>query len=288
VCPTCEFSSPFSDKDLDPTFENAAASYVRMGGEGRYLDPIRTYFEERQVSTIVPAEIREMSLRLYPPETHAPSTRNRAGLAPARAVMYHAHDLGWCHPMRIRNFKHPRSTKHSPADGAWLAAFLNQSDNDRLFHLSALVIFMNHCAARVSEAVNLTGEHVDMRRRIATLVKTKTDVMAKAYLTDELMFRFYNLDLQPGKHVFSYTSRWSVNERIEAVCRRAKIPYKSSHSVGRHSFATNALNLGVGIKTAMDAGRWKSSKIFLETYVHTENAGRMVADKFNSQRYAHM
>lgn len=284
--PANEFLSPLSDKDLEPTFENAAISYLRMGGEGRYLDIIKDYFEGRRVDSIVPAEVREMALRLYPHQK--PATRNRAALAPARAVLYHAHDLGWCNPMRIRNFKHPRSTKHSAADGAWLAAFLNQCDNDRLFHLSALVIFMNHTAARVSEAVNLLGEHVDFRRRTATLVKTKTDVMATAYLTDELMFRLYNLDVTEGKNVFGYTCRWSVNERIAAVCRRAGIDYKSSHSVGRHSFATNALNLGVGIKTAMDAGRWKSSKIFLETYVHTENAGRMVADKFNSQRYAHL
>ncbi|MFL9829070.1 hypothetical protein [Rhodoplanes sp. SY1] len=36
------------------------------------------------------------------------------------------------------------------------------------------------------------------------------------------------------------------------------------------------------------AGRWKSAKIFLETYVHAENAGRLVADRFNSQRYANL
>jgi len=286
VYPAFDYSSLMSDKDLNPTFPNAAKSYARMGGESRYLDPISEYFEDRPCLSIVPAEIREMALRLYP--NHAPATRNRCAISPARAVMYHAHDLGWCQPMRVRFFKHPRSTKHSAADGAWLNAFINQADGDRLFHLSALVIFMNHTAARVSEAVALTGEHVDFRRRTATLVKTKTDVMATAHLTDELMYRLYNLKVEPGRPVFTYTCRWSVNERIAAVCRRAGISYKSSHSVGRHSFATNALNLGVGIKTAMDAGRWKSSKIFLETYVHTENAGRMVADKFNTQRYAHM
>jgi len=51
---------------------------------------------------------------------------------------------------------------------------------------------------------------------------------------------------------------------------------------GRHAFATNAISAGVDIKTAMEAGDWKSSVIFLETYVHTKNAGRVVADRLNS------
>jgi len=32
----------------------------------------------------------------------------------------------------------------------------------------------------------------------------------------------------------------------------------------------------------MDAGGWKSSTIFLETYVSTVDAGRVVRDKFNA------
>lgn len=36
----------------------------------------------------------------------------------------------------------------------------------------------------------------------------------------------------------------------------------------------------------MMAGDWKSSSVFLETYVHPRmNAGRMVADRFNMQRF---
>ncbi|HEV7345768.1 MAG TPA: tyrosine-type recombinase/integrase [Devosia sp.] len=267
------------------TFEAAAQSYVRQGGQGHYLPRITAYFADRTVDTIVPAEIRQMALDLYP--DHMPSTRNRHAISPARAVLYHAHELGWCGPMRIRMFRHPRSTKHSPVDGSWLTAFLNQSDGDRLFHLSGIVVFMNHTAARVSEAVNLRGRHVDLRRRIALLVKTKTDVMQNAYLTDELMFRLHNLTYGDDDHVFSYTSRYSVAERMRAVCERAGIPYRPPHSVGRYSFATNALKRH-DIKTAMAAGRWKSSSVFLETYVQPHDAGREVAESINKRRYDYM
>lgn len=268
------------------TFDQAAESYIKHGGEARYLPKIRTHLGDRLLIEIPPAAIREMAMELYPDAM--PSTRNRQAVTPASAVMFHAHDMGWAPPLRIRKFKAPRSTKHSPVNAAWLTAFLAQSDADRLYHLSALVIFMNHTAARVSEAIELTGEWVDFRTRTATLVRTKTDRMAKRVLTDELIFRLHNLGLREGERVFRYTNRASVNERIRAVCRRAEIEFRPTRSVGRHSFATNAMNLGLGIKTAMEAGGWRSSKIFLETYTHSENAGRIVAERFNLQRYGGM
>lgn len=272
--------------ETDHSFRAAAADYVRLGGEAKYLPRIVAHLGDRDVAAITPAAVKDMALTLYP--AARASTRNRHVITPTRAVLFHAHELGWCAPVRIRAFRVERSGRHQPVSGEWLGRFVAQADRDRLFGLAGLVIFMNHTAARVSEAVELTGEHVDLRRRVATLVRTKTDRMVTAYLTDELMFRLHGLGLAPGKPVFGYRSRYSVNDRIRAVCRRAGIPYRSSHSVGRYSFATNAISLGVGVKAAMDAGRWKSSTVFLETYVHAENAGRLVADRFNSQRYANL
>lgn len=40
------------------------------------------------------------------------------------------------------------------------------------------------------------------------------------------------------------------------------------------------------VRTAMDAGGWKSSAIFLETYVHVKHAGRLVADRFNAFQFS--
>lgn len=81
---------------------------------------------------------------------------------------------------------------------------------------------------------------------------------------------------------FRYTCRHAVNERIAAICGRAGIPYKSPHLCGRHTFATTAIEMGCDIGTTMAAGDWRSSKVFLETYVHPRAAaGRLIADRFN-------
>lgn len=261
------------------TFRKAAQSYIDHGGEARYLPRLLDYFGQMDVTTITPILVRSAAIEMFPEA--APATRNRQVITPVRAVLYHAHELGWRMPARIRLFQVIKTRTSIPASRRWLEQFIERCDKDGLPHLAACVLFMNLTGARVSEAVELLGENVDLVRKTATLIRTKTDTNSLRYLPDHLIERIKNLDIKEGQRVFSYTSRYSINERVKAVCGRAEIPYKSSHTIGRYSFATNALNAGVSVRVAMDAGGWKSSKIFLETYSHTTNAGRTVMNKFN-------
>lgn len=150
---------------------------------------------------------------------------------------------------------------------------------------------MGATGARISEAVALRWPDVDLPARTALLLRTKTDTRSLHHLTDEVAERIRGLQAcRPGDGpVFCYTSRFSVSERIRAVCRRADIPYKSPHVCGRHTFATTAIELGIDVGTAMAAGGWRSSKVFLETYVHPRQAaGRMVADRMSIHAMAAM
>lgn len=262
------------------TFAEAASSYREHGGETRYLPLILNHFGPWDVADVTPMAVRSAAVEIYPDA--APATRNRQFITPTRAVLYHAHERGWRMPARVRLFPAPKVRKTIPANRRWLETFIEQCDRDDLPHLAALALCMNLTGARVSEAIALTGEHVDLRRRTILLVRTKTDTNSLRYLPDHLLDRIRDLNPQPGKRVFRYTSRFSVNERVAAVCERAGLPYKSSHTIGRHAFATNALNAGVSVRVAMDAGGWKSSTIFLETYSHTVDAGRTVMDRFNA------
>lgn len=278
------------------TFEEAAVSYIEQGGEKRFLAPIIKHFKGRVIGSIAPGEIRAMALKLYPAArtvvskkgkvrvvTVGPAARNRQAIVPARAVITHGHSLGWCPKISVELFEVPKSRKHKPVDRAWLDAFLAQSDADKLPHLSALVLYMNQTAARVSEAIRLEGQEVDLGRRLSVLEKTKTDDDSVRHLTTELVVRLASLGLKAGERVFSYTDPKAVNRRISAVCKRAGIPYRSTHSAGRHSFGTNAMDGGAKVKDAMDAGGWKSAKLFMETYVHSTEAGRAVAEMFDAK-----
>lgn len=261
------------------TFAEAAESYVQHGGEARYLARILPALGARPVHEITPMEVRQLALELMP--DGRPSSRNRMIITPTRSVLYHAHELGWRLPARIRLFPVPRGAGVRPATRRWTERFVEQCDADGLPHLAACVLFMQGTGARVSEAIALLGRDVDLGRRLAVLRKTKTQTDSPRFLPDHVAERIRALGAGPDDRVFRYTSRFSVNERIWAVCDRAKLPRLSSHRVGRHAFATNALNAGVSVRVAMDAGGWRSSVIFLETYAHTIDAGRTVADRFN-------
>jgi len=272
--------------DNSITFREAAEDYIREGKDGRYLGPIIEHLGDRRLPSIFPKQIEKMAIQLYPTQSNA--TRNRCAITPARAVINHGYDNGWCNLIRIKRLKEDAPERKTPASPVWMHSFLRRCAKDELPHIAAIVLFMSQTAARVSEATRLTWKDVDLNGRKALLVRTKTGRNSVRHLTDELVYRLRELrgDARDEDPVFRIVNRHNVNDRIKAVCRRAEISYKSSHMCGRHTFATNAIELGMDIKTAMDAGDWKSPAIFLNTYVHLrQNASRMVADRFNAMQY---
>ncbi|MFN3549603.1 MAG: tyrosine-type recombinase/integrase [Mesorhizobium sp.] len=274
---------------MEKTFNEAAESYLANGGEARYLPPIVSHFDGRPLRSIFPFDVRQMATTILPGRSAA--TMNRQAMTPARAVIMHGYDRGWCDLIRLKQFRQEKPARKQPASPVWLGVFCRQADRDGLHHLSALVIFMAHTGARISEAVELRWPEVDLGARTALLLKTKTETNSLRYLTDDLVERMRRMeaDADQDDPVFRYRSRHSVSERIAAVCMRAEIPYKSPHLCGRHTFATAAIDAGIDVRTAMDAGGWRSSSVFLETYVHSRRtAGRMVADRLNASGFGAM
>jgi integrase len=266
-------------------FEEAASSYIKHGGDGRYLPRIVDHIGMKSMTEIFPFDVKKLALDLYPTQQNA--TRNRCVITPVRAVFYHAYERGWGPPLRIRNLKEETPKRKKAASQAWLHAFVRQCAKDELHHLAALVLFMSQTGARISEALELRWNEVDLINRTALLLKTKTGRNSTRFLTDQMISRLYSLQegMKPEDRVFRYSNRHSVNERIGAVCRRAEIVYKPTHTCGRHAFANIALSMGVDVKSAMVAGGWRSTAVFLGTYANPRNAGRVVAERLNVYQY---
>lgn len=258
---------------------------MEHGGSPKHLARLLPHMGGMLLGDIVPFDILELGKRLYPTQTNA--TRNRQVITPARAVIYHAAQRRWSPHYRIKNFKEDPPLRKKPASPEWLHVFFRQCDRDRLPHLAAMILFMSTTGARVSEAVRLEWPQVDLVGRTALLLKTKTETNSVRFLTDHVVARLHALreTARPGQRVFRMKCRHSVNERIHAVCERAEIEYKPSHTCGRHAMANNAMALGSDIKSTMVAGGWRSVPIFLGIYVNPRNAGRVVAERFNTHQY---
>lgn len=267
------------------SFSEAAASYVEHGGDGRYLPKIVEHFGSRPLTSIFPFDVKKLAMDLYPTQQNA--TRNRCVITPVRAIFFHAYERGWGPAIRLRNVKEETPKRKKAASQAWLHAFVRQCGKDDLEHLAALVLFMSQTGARISEALELRWNEVDLINRTALLLKTKTERNSTRFLTDQMISRLYAFQdgMKQTDRVFRYRNRHSVNERIAAVCRRAGIVYKPTHTCGRHAFANIALSMGVDVKSAMDAGGWKSTAVFLGTYANPRNAGRVVAERLNVYQY---
>jgi integrase len=195
-----------------PTFQTTTESYLTHGGEGRYLPPIVEYFADTPITAITPFDVKQMALALYPDCLN--STRNRQALTPARAVLFHGYERGWCHAMRLRSFKEDAPRRKSPASPVWLHIFCRQADADGLQRLSALVLFMAQTGARVSEAVALRWREVDFNGRKALLLKTKTEINSMRHLTDEVVSRLRAL-----------AGTMDPDDRVQRVnCREATHP----------------------------------------------------------------
>lgn len=269
------------------TFEEAAVEYQLhggpdgTGGDGRFLPAILKHFKGRLVASIKSGELRAMANTIYPGRTAA--TKNRQAIVPARAVIMYAHQLGWCPPIAVKQFEVPKPKKHKPVNRAWINKFMAEADRRKLPHLSALVLFMHYTGTRVSEAIRVEGKDIDLQARTAFLGKTKTDEDVYRHITAELVARIQGLGAKAEERVFGYTDPKAVNRVMARVCKSAGIERRTTHSAGRHSFATNAINLGGKPKEVMEAGGWKSARLFMETYVHADEAGKSVAALFDRE-----
>lgn len=94
------------EKQQRIAFQVAARSYLEHGGETRYLDKIIAHFGDIAITEITPFDVKQMAQTIYPDQSGA--TRNRCALGPARAVIIHAYERGWCPLMRLTRFKQER------------------------------------------------------------------------------------------------------------------------------------------------------------------------------------
>jgi integrase len=258
------------------TFGTATGLYLDAGKSDRYLTPIFNKWERRLVREIKPGNVHDLAKQLYPKA--GPATRNRQVISPVQAVINHSADRGLCAPIRIRRFTVP---KHQPQDVPleWLEAFMANASP----HLAAFACFMAMTGARVSEAVRLDWDDVDLGERVALLRKTKNGDPRTAELPVALVTRLASLPKRQGR-VFGYAGRHSIQTPWAHAEERAGIEHMKPHDAGRRLFATSMIRGGVDVVTVAKAGGWKSVRMVLEIYAQPADTKEAVNRVFGTSK----
>jgi integrase len=252
----CHFDGPQSVL----TFSQAAMMYRGADKPTRFLERIEDYWKDTLVKDIKPGNIRQMAMTLYPKATNA--TRNRQAIVPCQAVINYAAESELCPFIRVKRFKTEKKIK-PPFTLEWLNAFCEHANP----YLAALVLFMFSTGARVSEALAVRWEHVNLQDRTILIPKSKIAEQRIVHLPPRVLAAIANLTKVPNRSIFWYRTRSSMRNQLLKTIKKAGIQTLMAHSA-RHGFATTALRNRVDPKTAAKLGGWKNMRLFMETYAH--------------------
>ena len=260
------------------TFGQAVDLYTQGHKDTRFILPIYDKWRNRKIKEIKPEEIRQLARELHP--KCKPSTWNRQVVSPVQAIINYAADQGYGTPIRVRRFK-TQKVHRNAGSFEWIMAFLKAASSDREKDLAAMALFMFTTGTRVGNAVTLKWADVDLNKGEAFFLHTKNGDSHTAVLPSITIAALANLP-QDRRKVFGYSGRWAVYKPWKKICERAGIEYLTPHEAGRHGFATEMIvRKGQDIVTTMDLGNWKSSKLLLETYSHSEKRKKAANSVFD-------
>lgn len=245
------------------TFAQAAMLYRSAHKPDRFLPPIEDYWKDTLVKDITAGAIRQSALTLYPNAIGA--TRNRQVIVPTQAIINHAAESGLCPKISVSRYEVTSKIK-TPATLEWVRAFMDHSPP----HLAGLCCFMFLTGARVSEALALEWDDVDLKERRALIRQTKVGSERRPHLPPMLVVALANIPREKGRGVFRYTAKASADKSWRAAVKRAGIAPLSFHSC-RHGFATALLRAGVDVVTIAKLGGWKTPQHVLQTYGHASD-----------------
>ena len=250
------------------SFLEAAVAYMEAGGERRYLKRLINHFGNLPLAKIDQAAIDHAAKILCP--SAAPSTVNCQIHTPVSAVVKHAAARGLCEYKQIERPRQPRGR----------VRWLTPSEADRLIaacseHLRPLVIFLLYTGARLSEALYIDWQQIDLARGQVQFLATKNGDLrvfpasaGRRYPCKPSPSPWEVFRRPDGKPYVRKADRsgGQIKTAFQGACRRASIVDLSPHDC-RHTWATWHYAANRDLVALMELGGWKSEKMVLR-YAH--------------------
>jgi len=251
--------------DGGTTFYDAAHSYLKGGGEERFIWKLVDYFGRRELLSIDHAARLRACEELYP--GCSPATWNRAVFTPISAIIHHVDpDTG----IRIRRPKGAQGEQRTQ----WVTLeqfvrFLDHASDQ----IRRLAVYLVYTGSRLGEALALDWDrddaraagHIDLGQAIAIVGRTKNGDPRGVHLPPVVIAELANIEPKHGR-VFGYRQNWDVYPAWREAAAAAGIAWFTPH-VCRHTYATWMRQQGADAKGLLETGAWRDIKSVLR-YMH--------------------
>lgn len=229
------------------TFEQAAEAYeaFRMPSERekKFIARIKEKLGNKLVTEITQNDLVGVANQVYP--NAKASTKNRAVIRPAAAVMHCAAQNKWCDWLRISVFKEAAPQTRFVNDNVE-RALLEATDGIK----NLLVLWLFRQGDRIGDILGIKFEDCDLLTGAVNRHIAKSDRHIVLPLDAEICTRLKALGTTAG-FIFPWRTRSGVHKWLRPLCQELGVeftPHRARHTLGKRLNDT-----GAGLKTIMQA-----------------------------------
>jgi integrase len=191
--------------------------YRKAGKSDRFVLAVLDHWKGAPVLQVTAGAVKQAAITLLP--NAGPATRNRQVIVPTQAIINHAASMELCPRLSVPRFPVTKREKE-PATWQWIQEFMAHANP----HIGALACFMFLTGARISEALDVRWEDVDLPARKVLIRQTKVGAERRAHMPPPLVAAIANIPDRKEK-VFKYSSRdtaapqWPCRDQAALVPR---------------------------------------------------------------------
>jgi integrase len=215
------------------TFARAADLYAAWKSPGkpdqRRVRRLQAAIGSKPVGSIHHADLVKAANDLY--ANRSAATKNREALRPAAAILHYAASQGYCGWLRVALFKEPRPKTRATTQQVARVLISGLDGKKRL-----LLLWLFRQGPRISDALKITGEQIDLERRTVTWhigKQDRPDVVDP--LHEEVWELLVNDPPVPGP-LFPWRTKSGVYKWLRPYCKVLGIhftPHMARHSLGK-------------------------------------------------------
>lgn len=243
-------------KPVGPTFLTAVQLYVRETKNERFIMPLVNHFRDKPLAEITAQDIMRASHELYPNASNA--TRNRQVFTPMMAILRMSGVL-----LAVKRPDKAQGNRRTFFFTPESAANLINAASDVDAEFGLLLTFLLYTGARLSDALMLTTDNLNLSESRALFPTTKNGLPRHVYLPPYLVAAMagHPRGLERDGRVF----KWVKCGRIYKLLTRAEeasgveIPPGVSFHAFRHTYGAWMRRFG-GLDTSglVATGAWAS------------------------------